>query len=275
MCSAGSPICLSIVQEACSEAAAEPWNVPARFSPRNGPEKAAAKPLLAPGGNPRVTSWRRRRNAVRRIGEVVVRVLSRWFFGLFFSTAGIAILAALDSSIIFSLPFAIDAAVVVMAAQHRDLFWLYPLIVVPASLVGAASTYWLGWKIGETGLEQFIRRKRLRGLQQRVSHSGALGLATLDLIPPPFPFTPIIVVAGALEVDPRRFFVTLAAVRVVRFGGEAVLALFYGQAIVSWLGSETVRSIAGGLFVLLVAGAAISSYRLLRSTSRRRRSVDA
>ena len=37
-------------------------------------------------------------------------------------------LAALDSSILFSPPFAFDAAAVILPSQHRDLFWLYPLI---------------------------------------------------------------------------------------------------------------------------------------------------
>lgn len=198
--------------------------------------------------------------------------LVRWIFGVFLSTWGIAVLAALDSSILFSVPFAIDATVVLLAAQHRELFWLYPLIVVPASLAGAASTYWIGWRLGEEGLEHFVAARRLKGVQARVRRSRAFAIAALDLIPPPFPFTPIILVSGALDVKAKPFFLTLAAVRVVRFGGEAVLALFYGDLIVSWLKSETVRTIAGILFVLVLAGAAISICVLLRSTSRRRTS---
>ncbi len=198
--------------------------------------------------------------------------LVRWIFSFFLSTWGIAVLAALDSSILFSLPFAIDAAVVLLAAQHRDLFWLYPLIVVPTSIVGALSTYWIGWKLGEEGLEHFVAARRLKGVQQRVRRSRAFALAALDLIPPPFPFTPVILVSGALDVKPKPFFLMLAGVRVVRFGGEAVLALFYGDVIVAWLKSETVRTIAGVLFVLVVAGAGISIYRLLKSTSHRRAS---
>ncbi len=196
--------------------------------------------------------------------------LSRWIFNFFLSTWGISILAVLDSSVLFSLPFALDGAVVLLVAQHRDLFWLYPVIVVPSSLIGAASTYWLGRRLGEEGLERFVHSRRLRRVQRRVHNAGAVGLVALDLIPPPFPFTPFLLVSGALAVDARRFFLTLAAVRVIRFGGEAVLALLYGDVIVSWLQSETARTIAGALFVLVLVGAGISSYRLLRSTSRSR-----
>lgn len=75
---------------------------------------------------------------------------------------------------------------------------------------------------------------------------------------------------GALDVAPRKFFLTLAGARVVRFGGEA-LALFYGDVIASWLESGTVRTIAGVLFGLVIAGAVFSSYRLIRSTAGRRK----
>ncbi len=197
--------------------------------------------------------------------------LSRWLFGFFLSTWGITVLAALDSSILFSVPFALDAAVVILAAQHRDLFWLYPLIVVPSSLLGAATTFWIGFKIGEEGLQRFVPKQRLERIHQRVRNSGAFALAVLDLVPPPFPFTPIILVSGALDVAPRRFFLTLAVVRAVRFGAEAVLAVLYGDVIVSWLESETVRAIAAIVFVLVLVGAAISSYQLIRSTARRRK----
>ncbi len=201
--------------------------------------------------------------------------LVRWIFSFFLSTWGIAVLAALDSSILFSVPFALDAAVVLLAAQHRDLFWLYPLIVVPTSILGAVSTYWIGWKLGEEGLEHFVAARRLKGIQKRVRGSRAFALAALDLIPPPFPFTPVILVSGALDVKPKPFFLMLGAVRVVRFGAEAVLALFYGGVIVSWLKSETVRTIAGVLFALVIAGAAVSIFQLLRSTSRRQASRSA
>ncbi len=196
--------------------------------------------------------------------------LTRWLFGFFLSTWGIAVLAALDSSVLFSVPFALDAAIVVLAAQHRALFWLYPLIVIPFSLLGAGTTYWIGLKIGEEGLQHFVPRQRLKRIHHRVRNSGAFALAALDLIPPPFPFTPVILVSGALDVAARDFFITLAGVRVIRFGGEAVLALVYGDVIVSWLQSETVRTIAGILFVLVLIGAGFSAYRLIRTTARHR-----
>ena len=111
--------------------------------------------------------------------------------------------------------------------------------------------------------------KRLDGIRRRVRRSGAFALAALDLLPPPFPFTPVILVSGALDVNPRKFFATLAGARVIRFGGEAVLALLYGDVFLEWLESDTVKVVAGAAFLLLLVGAGISAYRLFRSTGRR------
>ena len=61
--------------------------------------------------------------------------------------------------------------------------------------------------------------------------SGAITLALPALLPPPFPLTPFILTCGALKVNPWRFFGTFATVRLLRFGGEALLARVYGRGV--------------------------------------------
>src|SRR5262245_13309226 len=57
-------------------------------------------------------------------------------FGLFLSPLGVLLLAALDSTLIFFLPAALDTAVVVMSASDKDMFWIYPLMAVIGSVIG-------------------------------------------------------------------------------------------------------------------------------------------
>ena len=83
-----------------------------------------------------------------------VRSLSRWLVGLFASPLGVFVLAALDSTLFFSLPFGIDAVVIILAARMRDRAWIVPLCATAGSLAGAALTFWMGVKIGEKGLER-------------------------------------------------------------------------------------------------------------------------
>jgi uncharacterized membrane protein YdjX (TVP38/TMEM64 family) len=176
---------------------------------------------------------------------------------------GIALLAALDSTIVLALPFGIDAAMVVMGAREPTLFWLYPIVGTAGSLAGAASTYFVGHLVGEAGLGRLIAKRRFNRLKSRISRSGALTLAVLDLLPPPFPFTPLVAAAGALDVSRTRFFVTLLVVRLVRFGAESALGAFYGASIAAGIGSRVVRNLAGACILLAVVGGGVSLVRLM------------
>jgi len=202
-----------------------------------------------------------------------MRGFSSWVLGLFASPIGVVALAFLDSTLFFSLPFGIDAIVIILAARERQLWWAIPLLATAGSVAGAALTFWMGAKIGEKGLERHVSPKRLEQIQRRLKKSGAIALAVLDLIPPPFPFTPFVLAAGALKVKRQLFFVVLAVTRVIRFGLEAALALVYGRRIIAWLDSDIFKYVVFGCIVLAVLLTALSIVRVVRATgpSRARR----
>jgi membrane protein YqaA with SNARE-associated domain len=195
-----------------------------------------------------------------------VRGFSGWILGMFASPVGIVALGFLDSTLFFSLPFGIDAVVIIVAARHRDLWWAVPLLATAGSVAGAALTFWMGAKIGEKGLERYVPPRRLQQIQKRLKKSGAVAFAVLDLIPPPFPFTPFVLAAGALKVKRRLFFVILAVTRVFRFGVEAALTLVYGRRIIAWLDSDIFKNIVFGCIALAVALTTLSIVRVVRAT---------
>jgi len=196
-----------------------------------------------------------------------MRGFSKWVLTLFASPAGVIVLAALDSTLFFSLPFGIDAVVIILAARLREHWWIVPLLASLGSVAGAALTFWMGVKIGEKGLDRWVPdERRLDRIRRRVREKGAIALAVLDLIPPPFPFTVFVLAAGALEVDPRTFFGTLTVCRLLRFGVEAALALRYGRSILAWLDSEIFHDIVAFFIVLAVALTTFSIVKLVRST---------
>jgi len=198
-----------------------------------------------------------------------MRLFSRWAIALFASPLGVFVLGALDSTLFFSLPLGIDAAVVILAAQLGALWWIPALLATFGSLLGAALTFWMGKKIGEAGLDGWVPKRRLTRIRKRIREQGAIALAVLDLIPPPFPFTPFVLAAGALEVDARIFFVTLTACRLFRFGIEAALALIYGERIVRWLDSDRFHDIVGVFIVLAAVLTTISIVKVVRTSGRR------
>jgi membrane protein YqaA with SNARE-associated domain len=194
-----------------------------------------------------------------------VRAFSRWALAVFASPLGVFVLAALDSTLFFSLPFGIDAVVIILAARMGGFAWVVPLVATAGSVAGAALTFWMGVKIGEKGLQRYIAERRLDRIQQRVRTSGAIALAALDLIPPPFPFTPFVLAAGALEVAPRLFFGVLVVCRLFRFGVEAALARVYGRSILRWLDSDLFHDIVTGCIALAAVLTALSIVKVVRS----------
>jgi membrane protein YqaA with SNARE-associated domain len=200
-----------------------------------------------------------------------MRSLTQWILALFASPVGVFVLAALDSTLFFSLPFGIDAAVIILAARLRELWWVVPLLATCGSVAGAALTFWMGVKIGEQGLDRWLPPRRLKRVRQRVRKSGAIALAVLDLVPPPFPFTPFVLAAGALEVRAGTFFITLTVCRMFRFGVEAALAELYGPRILAWLDSDLFHAIVSFFIVLAFALTALSIVRIAQSTRPKRR----
>ena len=190
-------------------------------------------------------------------------------FGFFLTWWGAFLMAALDTSMLFFLPFGIDALVIFLSARDRETFWAYPLLATAGSLAGAALTFWIGRKVGEVGVERLVPARRLERLKSKVNDSGAVAMAIPALLPPPFPLTPFILTCGALDVNRVRFFVTFGTVRLLRFGAEALLARLYGRGVLAVLQSDAFQTVITLFVVIAVIGTIASAILLWRSTHRK------
>jgi membrane protein YqaA with SNARE-associated domain len=190
--------------------------------------------------------------------------------GYFLTPAGVLVMGALDSSLVFFLPLGIDFVLIRMSARHPDLFWLYAALATAGSLVGAALTFWIGRMVGKHGLSKLIKPKRLKRIEQRVSQKAAVSVAALAIIPPPFPFTAFVLTSGAFRANAWSFFVTLAGVRLLRFGVESALAARYGRGILSIMGSPTFTVIVGVMIALAVIGTLVSAVAVYRGSKSRK-----
>ena len=188
--------------------------------------------------------------------------------GYFLSPLGIVLMGVLDSSMVFFLPLGIDFVVILMAARKPELFWLYAILATVGSTIGAALTFWIGRKVGEVGLSKLIKPARLKRVQKMVSEGAAYTVSALAIIPPPFPFTAFVLVSGALRANVSKFFLTLSAVRLLRFGVEAWAASYYGRGILTFMQSRTFTVIVGVLIALAVIGTIISAVAVYRGTKK-------
>jgi membrane protein YqaA with SNARE-associated domain len=202
--------------------------------------------------------------ALTLLSSPLMRALSQWVLASFASPFGIVLLAALDATLFFSFPLGIDAVVIILSARMRERAWIVPLLATLGSALGALLTFWMGKRIGDTGLERYVPSRRLARLKARLKTRGAVALALVNLIPPPFPFTLFVLVAGALDVGKGTFFGTLAFTRLIRFGLEAYLATRFGRRILGWLDSGPFQMVVLVCLVLAVILTAISIVRLVR-----------
>jgi membrane protein YqaA with SNARE-associated domain len=197
-----------------------------------------------------------------------MRALFFSLLGYFLTPFGLVLMSALDSSLIFFLPLGIDFVVIILAARRPELFWLYAVLATIGSVIGAAVTFWIGRKVGEHGLAHLIKPSRLTRIQQRVSQRAAVSVASLAIIPPPFPFTAFVLTSGAFQANAWHFFLTLAGVRLLRFTVEGALAARFGRGILAWMESTTFTVVVGALIVLALTGTVVSAIAVYRATKK-------
>jgi membrane protein YqaA with SNARE-associated domain len=185
-------------------------------------------------------------------------------FSLFLSPLGLVLLAALDSSMIFFLPVAVEAAVVILTARYRELVWLFPLLASAGSLAGAWFTFRVGARIGEESLHFWLPEHRLKSMQKRIKEKGALALGAAGALPPPFPLSPFVLACGALHVQRAPFFLAFGIARVLRFGIIAASALLYGNWILRVMESRTFQVGVTVFMVAAIAGTGFTIYQLKR-----------
>jgi len=193
----------------------------------------------------------------------------RWFFstfGFLLSWWGALIVSALDSSLLFVLPFGVDALLIYLAARNPKTYWIYPLVMTAGSVAGAALTFWVGVKIGDNELPKFVSVRHLDRLRRRVRNAGAGSLAVSALLPPPFPLTPFVLACGALEVNRSLFFSVFAGMRLLRFGIEAWLAHWQGVRVLKVLQSDVFETVVVALAIVAAIGTVGSTVMLWRQT---------
>ena len=188
------------------------------------------------------------------------------FLAWFVSPLGLLLLAVLDSSVVFFLPLALDFVVILLAARHGEIFWVFPLLATAGCLAGAATTHWLGRRLGDAALPRFVGERRLDRLVARLEERGAVVAGALGLVPPPFPFTAYVLVAGAVGVDRLHFLLYLALARLLRTGAEAWIASRHAQAITGWMQSTSFEIVTGITIAVAVAGTIWAGWRAFRGS---------
>lgn len=141
---------------------------------------------------------------------------------------GLLALGIVDGSVI-PLPGSVDALIVILATRHHDLWLYYAVMSTVGSVIGGLTTYRIALKGGEKVITKKLGGKRADRLSQLFTRWGFAAVAVPALLPPPFPTTAFLLVAGAMRYPMWRFAAALASGRAARFALVGYLAALYGR----------------------------------------------
>jgi len=173
---------------------------------------------------------------------------------------GLFIIAFLDSSFL-SFPEVCDALVVLLTIRHGERMVYYALVTTLGSISGCYALYTVGRKGGEA----FLRRRFKAGHVDRAMvlfrRYGMLAIIVPSLLPPPMPFKIFVLASGVARVRPVEFLLAVSIGRGIRYFGEGLLALWYGERALTFLreNAHTVGLWLGIAF--LVGGVAFAWWR--------------
>jgi len=178
---------------------------------------------------------------------------------------GLFIMSALDSSFLV-LPFGNDLLLIALVSSNREgLGWIaYVIVSAIGSVVGVFVIDLIMRKAGESGLERFVSQKRIEKLKTKLENKGGVTVFVATLIPPPFPFTPVVMTASALQSPRGKLLLAVFLGRLLRFGIEAVLALYFGRQLIAFMNSDVVTYIVYALIGIAIVLSTLSLLRWLK-----------
>jgi membrane protein YqaA with SNARE-associated domain len=175
---------------------------------------------------------------------------------------GLVVLGIADNSIV-PVTGSMDVLCIWLAARHREPWPYYALMATLGALIGGYITYALAHKGGKEAMEHRLSKKKADQISSRFERWGFFAVAIPALLPPPFPFVPFLIAAGALQYPRKRFLGALAAGRGLRYCIEAFLGFHYGRHILRFF-REYYKPALGILIGLAVLGAILTLIEYFR-----------
>ena len=176
---------------------------------------------------------------------------------------GLFLAAFLDSSFL-SLPEINDILVILMVTRNEELMPYYAAMATLGSISGCLVLYVLGRKGGEAIVRKRFTGPRLEKATGLFQRFGVLAIMVPALLPPPAPFKVFVLLSGVARVPWPRFCGAVAFGRGVRYFGEGLLAVRYGDQAIEVLGANgPLASLVLAVLVLFGGGA----YILMRRKS--------
>ena len=180
---------------------------------------------------------------------------------------GLVFLGVLDSSFLV-MPLGNDLLIIAMTVRSHQLWLYYAAMATTGSVLGCLLMDVISRKGGEELLKRRLSPRRLQFVERRVKKNAGWALGFAALMPPPFPFTPFIIAAAALDYPRRKLLGVIAATRFLRFGVEAYLATVFGRRLLHWASLPAVEYGVVFLIVVSIGASVLSVYSWVKKSKR-------
>jgi membrane protein YqaA with SNARE-associated domain len=180
-----------------------------------------------------------------------------------FGGPGLAVIAFLDSSFL-SFPEVADALIVVLTVAHPTRWLYYGALTTLGSAAGCLALFLLARKGGETFLLKWVGPRVMNRWFGLFKRYGLFSVVLASILPPPVPFKPFVILAGAAEVSVPTFLAAVVAGRGLRYIGEAWLAYRYGAGAMQYINDNFARAAFWLVGLLVAAGIAFLLWKRLR-----------
>jgi membrane protein YqaA with SNARE-associated domain len=172
---------------------------------------------------------------------------------------GLFAMGILDSSFLF-LPFGNDLLLIAMvSAERNSLKWiLYVLMSAAGSVVGVWIIDVVMRKMGEEGLERFVKPDKVKRLKSKMEKHAGWAVFIATLIPPPFPFTAVVLTSSALQCSRKKMLLAVFVGRLIRFTVEALLAIRFGRQVLKLMESDVIDYLVYSFLVIAIVGSIFS-----------------
>jgi membrane protein YqaA with SNARE-associated domain len=175
---------------------------------------------------------------------------------------GLVLLGVADNSVI-PLTGSMDVLTIWLAARHREPWPYYAAMATLGAVIGGYITYALARKGGKETMERKLSKRRAKQVSRAFARWGFFAVAIPALLPPPFPFVPFLLAAGAMQYSPKKFLGALTLGRGVRYSIAAGLGFLYGSHILRFF-NQYYKPALAILIGLAIVGAILTLIQYLR-----------
>src|SRR5271163_4629623 len=186
---------------------------------------------------------------------------------------GLVLLGLIDNSVI-PVTGSMDVLTIWLAARHQEPWPYYAFMATVGAVIGGYITYALARKGGKEMMERKLSKKRAAQFSKAFASWGFAAIVIPAVLPPPFPFLPFLIAAGAMQYSRKKFLAALALGRGIRYFIEAYFGFRYGSHILRFFNRYYKPALAV-LIGLALIGTAVTLVQYLRYRKKQKAVVGA